>query len=174
LQWQQLESNPVTKLLFRQCGFIPVQMAANEAGEANDYDVKSFKNMLKSVKQAFVEGFDIGILPEGQLNPYPEQGLRPCFSGAFTLAKFSKRPIHMMALNGCHKLWHPRADIGMTVTGRTIKARVYEGGRRYATSHEFLETFQAVVGYFGAKGRDMPEPELQRWLEGTEYQNRKA
>jgi hypothetical protein len=117
---------------------------------------------------------DIGILPEGQLNPYPEQGLRSCFSEVFTLAKFSKRPIHMMALNGCHKFWHPRVDIGMTVTGTPIKARVYEGGRRYSSSHEFLETFHAVVGYFGAKGRDMPEPELQQWLEGTEYQNRIA
>jgi hypothetical protein len=106
---------------------------------------------------------DIGILPEGQLNPE-----------VFALAKFSKRPIHMMALNGCHKFWHPRVDIGMTVTGTPIKARVYEGGRRYSSSHEFLETFHAVVGYFGAKGRDMPEPELQQWLEGTEYQNRIA
>jgi 1-acyl-sn-glycerol-3-phosphate acyltransferase len=149
-------------------------MAANEAGEANDYDINSFKKMLKSVKQAFNEGFDIGILPEGQLNPYPEQGLRPCFSGAFTLAKLSKRPIHMMALNGCYRLWHPRADIGMTVTGRTIKARVYPNGRRYPTSDEFLETFQAVVGHFGTKGKDMPEQELQRWLEGTEYKNRSA
>jgi 1-acyl-sn-glycerol-3-phosphate acyltransferase len=173
-QWQQLESNPVTKLLFRQCGFIPVQMAANKAGEANDYDVNSFKKMLKSVKQAFNEGFDIGILPEGQLNPTPELGLRPCFPGAFTLAKLSKRPIHMMALNGCHRLWHPRDDIGMTVTGRTIKARVYPNGRRYSSSDEFLETFQAVVGHFGTKGKDMPAQELQRWLEGTEYKNRSA
>jgi len=63
--WKQLESNPVTKLLFRQAGFIPVQMAANEHGEENDYDRSSFKKLLKDAKQAFADGFDIGILPEG-------------------------------------------------------------------------------------------------------------
>ena len=79
-------------------------MSANKAGEANDYDLKSFKLLLKQAKQAFEDGFDIGILPEGQLNPSPEKGLLPCFSGAFTLAKMSKRPIQMMALDGTHRL----------------------------------------------------------------------
>ena len=46
-------------------------MTANKAGEPNDYDVSTFKNLLKQAKQAFADGFDIGILPEGQLNPHP-------------------------------------------------------------------------------------------------------
>jgi hypothetical protein len=42
LQWKQLEDNPVTKLLFRQCGFIPVQMADNGNGnEMNTISVVS-------------------------------------------------------------------------------------------------------------------------------------
>ena len=61
-------------------------MTANKAGEDNEYDLKSFKALLKQAKQAFEEGFDVGILPEGQLNPHPERGLLPCFPGAYTLA----------------------------------------------------------------------------------------
>ena len=131
-----MEDNPITRLLFQQCGFIPVQMAANKAGEANDYDMKSFKLLLKEAKQAFDDGFDIGLLPEGQLNPNPEDGLLPCFSGAYTLARMSKRPIQMLALHGTHTLWHANDDIGMTVTGRNIKVRCYPGGRKYKSSEE--------------------------------------
>ena len=162
-----MEDNPITRLLFQQCGFIPVQMTANKAGEANDYDMKSFKALLKSTKQAFKDGYDIGILPEGQLNPNPEAGLLPCFSGAFTLAKMSRRPIHMMALYGSHKLWHADEEIGMTVTGRDVAIRVYPGGRKFKSSDEFLDTFNAVVGEFGAKGKDLPDIELNGWLDGS-------
>jgi 1-acyl-sn-glycerol-3-phosphate acyltransferase len=112
--WQQLEDNPVTKLLFQQAGFIPVQMAPGVPGTKNDYDISSFKRLLKDAKQAFAEGFDIGILPEGQLNPNPELGLLPIFSGAFTLARLSSRPVHLMAMHGAHHLWHPIQ--GMHVT----------------------------------------------------------
>jgi 1-acyl-sn-glycerol-3-phosphate acyltransferase len=102
-------------------------------------------------EQAFEEGFDIAILPEGQLNPHPEEGLFPCFPGGFTLARMSKRPIQMMALHGTHKLWHAREDIGMTVTGRDVSVRVYPGGgRRYQSGQEFLATFEAMVGEFVA------------------------
>jgi len=167
--WKQLEDNPITKLLFQQCGFIPVQMAANKAGESNDYDMKSFKLLLKQTKQAFEEGFDIGILPEGQLNPNPEEGLLPCFSGAFTLARMSKRPIHMMALHGTHRLWHAREDIGMTVTGRKINVRCYPNGRKYTSGDEFLATFDAVVGQFGTNGKDLKKDELDDWLDGTKW-----
>jgi 1-acyl-sn-glycerol-3-phosphate acyltransferase len=173
-QWKQLEDNPITKLLFRQCGFIPVQMSANKAGEDNDYDLKSFKALLKSTKKAFEEGFDIGILPEGQLNPEPEKGLLPCFPGAFTLARMSRRPIHMMALHGTHRLWHAKEEIGMTVTGRDVELKVYPGGRKFASSEEFLETFNAVVGQFASKGTDFEEAELQAWLDGSEWEKRKS
>jgi 1-acyl-sn-glycerol-3-phosphate acyltransferase len=170
LQWKQLEDNPVTKVFFQQCGFIPVQMTANKSGEANDYDMKSFKFLLKQCKQAFEEGFDIGILPEGQLNPHPEKGLLPSFSGAFTLARMSKRPINMMALHGTHKLWHAREDIGMTVTGRNVKVRCYPNGRKYKSGDEFLATFNAVVGKFGTHGKDIEEEELEKWLDGTKWE----
>ena len=168
-QWKQLENNPITKLLFQQCGFIPVQMTANKAGEDNDYDIASFKNLLKESKRAFDEGFDIGILPEGQLNPNPEEGLLPCFSGAYTLARISRRPIQMMALHGTHRLWHAREDIGMTVTGREVRIRVYPNGRKYQSGDEFLATFNAVVGQFATKGFDLPKDELHAWLDGAKW-----
>eukprot|EP00546_Thalassionema_frauenfeldii_P018808 CAMPEP_0178899326 /NCGR_PEP_ID=MMETSP0786-20121207/2832_1 /TAXON_ID=186022 /ORGANISM="Thalassionema frauenfeldii, Strain CCMP 1798" /LENGTH=383 /DNA_ID=CAMNT_0020570159 /DNA_START=67 /DNA_END=1215 /DNA_ORIENTATION=+ len=163
--WKQLEDNPVTKLLFTQCGFIPVEMTANAAGESNDYDMKSFKLLLKEAKKAFTEGFDVGILPEGQLNPTPEQGLLPCFSGAFTLAKMSKRPIRFMALQGTHRLWH--ATQGMNCTGRNMQVRVYDEGRKYKTADEFLATFEAVVGEFGTHGQEVKN--LSAWLDGSHW-----
>ena len=149
-------------------------MTANKAGEDNDYDIASFKNLLKQSKKAFEEGFDIGVLPEGQLNPNPEESLLPCFPGAFTLAKMSKRPIQMMALHGTHRLWHAREEIGMTVTGRDVSIRVYPQGRKYKSGDEFLATFNAVVGQFATKGFDLEETELQAWLDGQKWEERKS
>eukprot|EP00591_Stephanopyxis_turris_P006990 CAMPEP_0195522852 /NCGR_PEP_ID=MMETSP0794_2-20130614/21413_1 /TAXON_ID=515487 /ORGANISM="Stephanopyxis turris, Strain CCMP 815" /LENGTH=402 /DNA_ID=CAMNT_0040652705 /DNA_START=113 /DNA_END=1321 /DNA_ORIENTATION=+ len=169
--WKDLEKNPVTKILFKMCGFIPVSMAANKSGEENEYDRSSFKTMLKSVKQAFEDGFDLGILPEGQLNPNPEGGLLPVFSGAFTLSKLSRRPIRMMALNGPHRLWHPDENKGMKVTSRQVKLRMYPNGRIFKSSDEFAETFSTVVGHFGAKGEDLPEEELRQWLDGSKWES---
>ena len=147
-------------------------MAANRAGEQNDYDMKSFKTLLKMCKQAFKEGFDVGILPEGQLNPHPEEKLLPCFSGAFTLAKMSRRPIRFQALHGTHRLWHAREDIGMTVTGRDIALRVYPGeGRKYSSAEEFLATFEAVVGKFATTGKDLNDDELNDWLDGSKWED---
>lgn len=171
--WKGLEDNPITKLLFTQCGFIPVQMEANDAGDNNNYDMKSFKTLLKMSKQAFKEGFDIGILPEGQLNPNPEESLLPCFPGAYTLAKMSKRPIRFFALHGTHRLWHARDDIGMTVTGRNISIRVYPGGgRKFGSADEFLATFEAVVGKFATTGKDLYEDELNAWLDGSKWEEK--
>lgn len=149
-------------------------MAANKAGEDNDYDITSFKNLLKQSKKAFEEGFDIGILPEGQLNPNPEESLLPCFPGAFTLARMSKRPIQMMALHGTHRLWHARDDIGMTVTGREVRIRVYPDGRKYESGDEFLATFNAVVGQFATKGFDLHHEELHSWLNGKKWNDLKS
>lgn len=169
LYWKGLEANPVTNLLFNMCGFIPVDMSDNGNGNANEYDPKSFKQMLKSTKNAINDGFDIGILPEGQPNPTPEAGLQPVFSGAFTLAKMSKRPINMMALHGLHKMWHPDNNIGMACTARNMAVRVYPG-RIYKSSEEFTETFNAVVGHFGAHGRDLDADDLKLWLDGSFWQ----
>lgn len=160
--WKGLESNPVTKLLFRQAGFIPVQMAANGHGEDNEYDVRSFRQLLKDAKQAFAEGFDIAILPEGQLNPTPEKGLLPVFSGAFTLAKLAKRPIHFMAMHGANQLWHPLD--GMKCSGRTVKLRCYPYGKVFGIADEFTNAFERVVGEFGRTGTDPSDAELRALL----------
>lgn len=61
-------------------------------------------------------------------------------------------PIQMMALHGTHRLWHAREDIGMTVTGREVRIRVYPNGRKYNSGDEFLATFNAVVGQFADTG----------------------
>mmetsp|Transcript_7606 Transcript_7606/g.10351 ORF Transcript_7606/g.10351 Transcript_7606/m.10351 type:complete len:422 (-) Transcript_7606:265-1530(-) len=171
--WKGLESNPVTKLLFTMCGFIPVQMTANAPGEANEYDTSSFKSLLRNTKKAFEEGFDIGILPEGQLNPTPEKGLLPVFKGAFTLARLSRRPIRMMSICGAHKLWHPdEPDITKTkVVGRNVAVRAYPSpeGRRFASGDEFAATFQNVVGHFGMHGKDMETDKLEQWLDGRAW-----
>ena len=178
LYWRGLEANPITRMFCKMCGFIPVDMANNGNGNANEYDPKSFRPMLKSVKEAIDEGFDIGILPEGQPNPTPEKGLQPIFSGAFTLARMSQRPIKMIGLYGLHRMWHPSDDIGMKCTGRDMSVRVYPNGRMFKDAEEFTSTFEHVVGYFGAHGKDMPEKELQMWLDGsmwqTELSRRKA
>lgn len=170
MKWKQLEDNPFTKILFQQSGFIPIDMVPNKPGEANQYDPKSMKSFLKSSKQAFVDGFDIGILPEGQLNPTPEKGLMPLFSGAYALARMSKRPIQMMALHGVNQLWHPNdgMDVGdMNVTGRNVKIRVYPNPRKYASDEDFKETFSAVVGHFGKTGEDVEQ--LDEWLSGSKW-----
>jgi 1-acyl-sn-glycerol-3-phosphate acyltransferase len=170
--WKDLEANPITALLFRQAGFFSVAMVANKPGEDNEYDKGSFKLLLKDVKRAFDEEFDVALLPEGQLNPTPELGLQPVFGGAYTLAKMSRRPIHMMALYGIHKLWHPNPEIGMTVTDRRVKVRVYPYGRTYSSADEFKETFETVVGQFGATGIDLPDDELESWLTGETWKQK--
>mmetsp|Transcript_9077 Transcript_9077/g.17109 ORF Transcript_9077/g.17109 Transcript_9077/m.17109 type:complete len:407 (+) Transcript_9077:180-1400(+) len=162
--WKDLEKNPITGLLFRMCGFFPVEMEANGNGNANQYKKSSFKALLKGIKEAFDEGFDIGILPEGQLNPSPEKGLQPVFPGAFTLSKMSKRPIRMMGLFGLHKLWHGDERIGMTVTGREVKVRAYPFSCKFDNAEDFVESFKSVVGHFGAKGED--HPDWQKYLTG--------
>jgi 1-acyl-sn-glycerol-3-phosphate acyltransferase len=170
--WKSLEANPVSKLLFRQAGFIPVAMVANKPGEDNEYDKGSFKLLLKEVKKAFEDDFDVAVLPEGQLNPTPEQGLQPVFGGAYTLAKMSRRPIYFMAVYGIHKLWHPDETIGMKVTGRRVKIRTYPFGRQYSSADEFKETFEKVVGQFGATGIDLPDEELEAWLTGAAWKQK--
>ena len=125
---------------------------------------------IKDCKQAFEDGFDIGILPEGQLNPTPEKGLLPVFSGAFTLAKMSRRPIQMMGLHGAHNLWHADESIGMKVVDNRVQVRCYPFGRVYTDPDDFKETFCTVVGEFGAKGQDLPVPELKSWLKGEKWE----
>lgn len=168
--WKTLEKNIISKLLFTMSGFIPVSMVANAPGEDNQYDRKSFKQLLQQCKAAFADGYDVGILPEGQLNPAPELGLLPVFSGAYTLAKMSQRPIKMLALYNIHNLWHPVQ--GMIGTKRQVKIRCYENptvGERYFTSAaEFIATFETVVGTFGRTGTDVTN--IQDWLSGTAYQ----
>ena len=156
IYWKDLEKNPVTKLLFTMSGFIPVEMEDNGNGNVNEYKKSTFKTLLKNIKQAFEDGFDIGILPEGQLNPTPEKGLQPVFGGAFTLAKMSKRPIKMMAIHGLHNLWHGDEKIGMTVTGRRVTMRNYNFGGKFANNDEFVNAFKNIVGHFGATGKDHP------------------
>jgi 1-acyl-sn-glycerol-3-phosphate acyltransferase len=157
IYWKDLEKNFVTGLCFRMCGFFPVEMADNGNGQANEYKKSSFKSLLRGIKEAFDEGFDIGILPEGQLNPSPEKGLQPVFPGAFTLAKMSKRPIRFMGLHGLHNLWHGDENIGMKVTGRDVKVRAYPFGKTFSNADDFVKSFESVIGYFGANGQDHPE-----------------
>lgn len=162
--WQGLETNPVSKLLFQQAGCIPVKMADNGNGNANDYDVRSFKQLLKDCKTTCNEGFDVLILPEGQLNPTSERGLLPVYSGAYTLAKMTKRPMRFMALHGIDKLWHPTK--GMICTDRNVSIRRYAGEGYFTDPQDFVAAFNEVVGHFGRTGHDLPSREVKAWLSG--------
>lgn len=146
-------------------GFIPVDMENNGNGNPNKYDPSSFKSMLKSVKTAINEGFDILVLPEGQLNPTPEAGLQPVFPGAYALAKSSGRPIQMVALHGCHSLWHANEDIGMTVTGKDVTIKAYPPLKNCDSYEDFLEAFCKIVGGFGSTGKDAEDQVLRKWLD---------
>ena len=163
--WKGLDSNPICKLLFGMAGFIPVDMADNGSGNPNQYDRRSFRRLLKDSKKAFDDGFDLLILPEGQLNPWPEQGLLEVFPGAVKLAQISKRRVHLVGLHGLHRLWHPDDEIGMTITGRDVKMRTYPGpGRTFANGDEFVEAMHSVLGHFGACGEDLPEEVLAKYM----------
>ena len=170
--WKGIEANPICKLLFQMCGFIPVDMADNGSGNPNQYDSRSFKLLLKESKKAFDDGFDLLLFPEGQLNPWPERGLLEVFPGAVKLAEMSGRPIRMVAMHGLHRLWHPDDNIGMRVTGRDVKMKAYPGPGRTFTRRdddEFVATLYNVVGTFGSRGEDLPPEELERWLDGTAW-----
>ena len=58
IYWKDLEKNPITRLLFKMSGFIPVEMDDNGNGNANTYKKSSFKALLKSIKKAFEDGFE--------------------------------------------------------------------------------------------------------------------
>ena len=163
IYWRGLESNPVTKILFKSCGFIPVDMEANAAGEDNQYDPKTFRTVVKGVKAALKSGFDVGILPEGQLNPTPSKGLLPVFSGAQTIARMAKADIEMMAIHGTDELWH--ATDGIVGRRRDVMLRRFGRGRKYESKEEFLTVFEKVVGEFG-KGRTYEEEELDAIMQG--------
>jgi 1-acyl-sn-glycerol-3-phosphate acyltransferase len=157
--WKQLEDNFVCRLLFQQAGFIPVQMADNGHGTANEYDKASFKALWKQAKYALTHGYDLGVLPEGQLNPDTTQGLLPLFSGAFRLAQFAQCPIRMWALYGAHQLWHPTE--GMVATHRHVIIQRYDGDWYFSTADDFVNVMEQVVGEFGRSGTDLPWEQFQ-------------
>jgi 1-acyl-sn-glycerol-3-phosphate acyltransferase len=157
-------------MLFTLCGFISVDMADNGSGTPNEYDRSSFKNLLKQVKKALNEGFDILMFPEGQLNPKPENGLLPVFTGVQSLSRSSQRPLAFVALHGGHRFWRANDEslmAGIHVVDRSIQVQSYTGDRVLESDDEFIQTFDAIVGHFGATGR--PPPDLEAWLDGTAY-----
>ncbi|KAL9179147.1 hypothetical protein ACHAXT_000189 [Thalassiosira profunda] len=159
IYWKGLDANPICKILFGMAGFISIDMADNGNGNPNEYNRSSFKQMLNETRKAIDEGFDIFVLPEGQLNPTPEKGLQPILPGAYAISKGSKRPMQFVGLHG----------IGMTPVGRDVKIRAFppaEAGFRDAA--EFQEAFTAILGKFGATGIDPTQEELDYWLKRTE------
>eukprot|EP00565_Helicotheca_tamesis_P004850 CAMPEP_0185737422 /NCGR_PEP_ID=MMETSP1171-20130828/30355_1 /TAXON_ID=374046 /ORGANISM="Helicotheca tamensis, Strain CCMP826" /LENGTH=232 /DNA_ID=CAMNT_0028408341 /DNA_START=539 /DNA_END=1237 /DNA_ORIENTATION=+ len=171
IYWKGLESNPITKLLFQMSGFIPVEMADNRNGEPNEYDISSFKSLLQELKKAFSDGFDIGLFPEGQPNPTTEAGLQPVYPGAYTLSKMSKRPIRMVGLHGIHKIWHPEDSLlEMKVSGEEVTVCAYPSFKHeFESGEEFVETFKAIVGSFGATGKILSEEDMNDWLDGRAW-----
>jgi len=145
IYWRGLDGNPICKILFSMAGFISVDMTDNGNGNPNEYNRSSFKQMLKDTQKAIEEGFDILIMPEGQLNPTPEKGLQPILPGAYALAKLSKRPIQMVALYGCHKLWHADESIGMRPIHKDVKIKAFPPmKRKFQSAEDFKEAFTSM------------------------------
>ena len=147
-------------------------MEANGSGVPNKYDKASFIRLLRQTKKAFEEGFDILVLPEGQLNPWPEKGLLEVFPGAHKLSIMSHRPIRMVAMYGNDQLWSENPDYGMTVRAKDVSIRAYDHGKIFGSGPEFVETFRTVVGHYGATGTD--HPELESWLNGEAWAKKRA
>jgi hypothetical protein len=55
-----------------------------------------------------------------------------------------------------------------------MAVRVYPNGRFFKDAQEFSSTFGAVAGHFGAHGKDMPEEELNMWLDGSMWKSELA
>ncbi|GMH67875.1 hypothetical protein TrLO_g3029 [Triparma laevis f. longispina] len=134
IYWKGAEDNLVTRYVFRSCGHIPVSMTSNAPGEENVYDPSSFKNLLKSVKST---EFDLGILPEGQLNPTPERGLLPIYTGAETLKRILKAEYVFMGLKGTGEIWHPVE--GIVGRGRKVEVKVFGEGGEFEEGMNKLE-----------------------------------
>jgi hypothetical protein len=119
-------------------------MEVNGASVPNLYDKKSFVTMLRQAKNAFNEGFDILVLLEGQLNPWPKSGLLEVFPGAHKLSVMSQRLIWMVALHGLHTLWHADESILETsILSKDVNVQGYDysNGRMFEMGEEFVETF---------------------------------
>jgi len=171
IYWKGLDDNFVTRLFFHLAGFIPIDMVANGSGNPNEYDRSSFKKMVKQVKRAFDDKFDLLIMPEGQLNPTPEKGLLPVYGGAYGLSKIGgkSRPIRFLGIHGTNLLW-PAVDGGILdflkhrIKSRTVKMKAYPQIRSFESADDFAGTFSAVLGQFGATGVDLPREELNYLL----------
>ncbi len=99
------------------------------------------------------------------MNPTPEAGLQPVFGSPYAIAKSSNRPIQMIGLHGCNHLWSADENIGMKVVGRDVKVKVFPLCKKeFDSAEEFIDTFNAVVGTFGASGQELSSEELERWL----------
>ncbi|KAL9179130.1 hypothetical protein ACHAXT_000172 [Thalassiosira profunda] len=94
------------RTLLRWIPLMNAKVTPQRNGNPNEYNRSSFKQMLNETRKAIDEGFDIFVLPEGQLNPTPEKGLQPILPGAYAISKGSKRPMQFVGLHGCHHLWH--------------------------------------------------------------------
>lgn len=102
--------------------------------------------------------------------PTPEHGLLPIFTGVQSLSRSSKRPLAFVALHGGHRFWRANDEslmAGINVSDRAIQVHSYSGDRVLESDDEFIQTFDAVVGHFGATGR--PAPDLEAWLDGSAY-----
>lgn len=146
IYWKGLDANPICRILFRMAGFVSVDRANTGPGNPNEYNRKSFKRMLKDTKRAMGEGFDMLVLPEGQLNPTPEEGLQPVLSGAYTLARGSARPVQMVAMHGCQNLWRAGESItGTKPVGRDVTIKAYPPMKRgFRSAEEFKGAFAAM------------------------------
>ncbi|GMI47322.1 hypothetical protein TrCOL_g3058 [Triparma columacea] len=132
-------------MMFKKCGFIPVDMEGNASGVSNNYDAKTFRAVLKGVKKATEDGFDVGVLPEGQLNPRFQEGLLECYQGAWKMAKLTRGEVEIIGIKGTGRIWH--ADKGVVGEGRIVEVRRW--GKGIQDPEEGAEEFKRIVGEYG-------------------------
>ncbi|GMH73727.1 hypothetical protein TrVE_jg2092 [Triparma verrucosa] len=103
----------------------------------NVYDPSSFRSLLKTLKECPGQ-FNIGVLPEGQLNPTPENGMLKIHTGGKAIARILNAEIVAMGLKGTGKIWCPRR--GIVGVGREVEVKVF-GGREFEEGVKEIEAW---------------------------------
>ena len=151
IYWMSLEKNPLFKLFGRACGMIPVAMEDTGSGNENVYDASSFRRMYTAGIGVMDRGEDLAILPEGQLNPRPWEGLQRVYGGPHSFSKRKGAKIQFVGLWGTEHVWKA-GKAYPTPEAREIRIGVWRP-QAYDTAEDFEADFKAKVGHFGLTGR---------------------
>uniref|UniRef100_A0A7S1TWL4 Phospholipid/glycerol acyltransferase domain-containing protein n=1 Tax=Phaeomonas parva TaxID=124430 RepID=A0A7S1TWL4_9STRA len=155
IYWQGLESNPLFKLFGRSCGMVPVAMENTGSGNQNVYDASSFRKMYTAGIGALNEGWDLAILPEGQLNPRPEEGLQQIYPGPHSFSKRAGAKLQLVGIWGTEHIWKA-GTASPAPTARDVHLHLWEP-IAYESPDAFVDGFTRRIEPFGLTGKVPPE-----------------